>query len=161
MTAIQSARKILDTLNENQAYMTVRRLAKASGFGNSRNRKFKEGLEHLSNAGIIKKTQSGWRSEKREGLNHPKAVILLSNIYAVEEAEITEAQENLPTMFTKQKSTALVTNEIFRKHQKQITRCKKCKISPFAFLTKEQIPICINHWYDVSLSLAMWWYKED
>lgn len=91
---LESARRILEVLKDERQMMVLRDLAKLSGFKSVANVDFKKGFNFLQKRGIIKLRQSGWRSEKRGGKNHPAAVILLADVYEVEDFE-KELKEDL------------------------------------------------------------------
>mgnify|MGYP001608490803 FL=1 len=88
MSARESARRILEVLKDRHLQIvTLRELAKRSGFGGAHFKEFKVGFNLLENRGIVKLEQSGWPSEKRSGSLHPKSVVLLADIYEVEDVE--------------------------------------------------------------------------
>jgi hypothetical protein len=83
----EAARKILDCLKGNKQIITLRNLAEVSGFRGV-NSDFKKGFNYLQKHGIVKLRQPGWPSEQRgKKDNHPKSVILLADVYVVEDAE--------------------------------------------------------------------------
>jgi len=78
------AQKILAVLSNNRSpFATLRDLAHKVGFKTAHNKSFKEGLKLLIRKNIVELCQSGWTSEKREH-QHPKGVLLLSDIYRIE-----------------------------------------------------------------------------
>lgn len=92
MEAAESARRILEVFSKSRKkkLISLRELAKRAGFAGAHIKDFKRGYNLLRRKGILKQRQSGWTSEKRGGKNnHPKSVILMADIYIVEdEAEL-------------------------------------------------------------------------
>ena len=88
-----AAQKILDVLsNHRTSFATLRELAQKAGFKTAHNKSFKEGLKLLIRKDIVELCQSGWSSEKR-GNQHPKGVVLLSDIYRLEDAFTLEGEQ--------------------------------------------------------------------
>jgi len=138
--------------------MTLRVLAKKAGYDSSRHKEFKAGLHQLLAAGIVKKVQSGWKSEKRgSNRNHPQGVILLSDVYSTDEEYTTDTKEDIHALFTSSsKSSTPFQNDEFRSILHKIQRCKTCKSSPVVYVTSEKIPVCWEHWCSISRSFASW-----
>lgn len=92
MEASESARRILEVFSKSRKkkLICLSEVAKRAGFAGAHRKDFKRGYNLLRRKGILKQRQSGWRSEKRGGKNnHPKSVILMADIYIVEdEAEL-------------------------------------------------------------------------
>jgi len=94
MNELESARRILEVLKGKNQVLVLRDLARCSGFKNVADVDFKRGFNFLQKRGVLKLRQSGWRSEKRGGKNHPESVILLADVYTVEDVE-RELKEDL------------------------------------------------------------------
>lgn len=84
LSSEEVARRILDVLKRGKPVHVLRDLAQESGFRGVYSMDFKAGLNLLIDQKIVKLRQSGWKSEKRGGHNHPKSAILLADIYEVE-----------------------------------------------------------------------------
>lgn len=94
MNELESARRILEALRGKRQILVLRELAKLSGFKSVADVNFKKGFLFLQKRGVLKLRQSGWRSEKRGGNTHSKSVILLADVYTVEDVE-RELKEEL------------------------------------------------------------------
>jgi len=93
---LQAARKILQALKGRQV-VVLKELAKHAGFKGAFSIDFKKGFNFLESKGVVKLRQSGWKSEKRGGHNHPKSLLLIADIYEIEhvEQEIDERMGDL------------------------------------------------------------------
>lgn len=87
MNELEAAYKILEVLKGNKQIITIRELAKSSGFKSVADVDFKKGFNLLQRKKAVKLHQSGWPSEHRGVNNHPKTVLLVADVYELKNAE--------------------------------------------------------------------------
>lgn len=159
MDELISARKILDTMKEGTTFLCLRDLAKYSGFQKASNPSFKAGFNYLVAKGVLKLQQSGWRSEKRGGDNHPKTVILTANLYEIVDSEFCvdlNAVEKLPEFSLVGLPSRLKKKRLSEKRKQKYRDCQDCVHNPVAYLTAEKIPVCEKHWGYLAGSSIEW-----
>lgn len=150
MSARESARRILEVLKDRHLQIvTLRELAKRSGFGGAHFKEFKVGFNLLENRGIVKLEQSGWPSEKRGGSLHPKSVVLLADIYEVEDVE-SELEDIGIRRFS---NTTSPTEQIKDERVERLIRrrpCVKCR----SFVKDGGLGSCKKYKWAMTLELA-------
>jgi hypothetical protein len=92
MNELESARKLIDALRGDKL-LTLKDLATRAGFQSAASRDFKMGFSYLQKEGAVKLRQSGWRSEKRSGNNHPKTALLVADIYELDNTDREMCEE--------------------------------------------------------------------
>ena len=151
MSARESARRILEVLKDRHLQIvTVRELAKRSGFGGAHFKEFKVGFNLLVNKGIVKLEQSGWPSEKRGSSLHPKSVVLLADIYEVEdvEAELSNEIEGRFSNTTNSQTEQIKGGRIERLIRRR--PCVKCR----SFVKDGDLGSCKKYKWAMTLELA-------
>ena len=147
----------MEVFKRGRKFRTLRELAKEAGYESVAMKEFKHGFNHLIEEGVIVLQQSGWRSEKRGGKNHPKTVILDADLYEFVDHEynvdLSMAQNvaSLPDRAEKVSRKPL-SNAIISRLQ----NCRDCVAKPVVYITKKKIPVCARHWEKLALSSIEW-----
>jgi len=161
ITKEDSARKILKVLKKGHIFTCLRGLAKKAGFRTAGSRSFKNGLNLLIQKDVVKIVQSGWSSEERGVNRHPKGVVFLGDIFTLEtdllDLKIDEilspekvryppSQVDLETVFDGIDNSDL--NNLLKSEGWK--NCTECTTKPFTFITSKRLPLCSEHWAELS-----------
>jgi hypothetical protein len=158
MAEVEGARRILEVFKQGKKFLTLRELARDAGFRMATDKAFKLGFNHLIHEGIIVLQQSGWRSEKRGGHNHPKTVVLNADLMEFIEKEYsvdTEALELSPLLAPKVEGKSIIY-PLGQKQTAKFKECQSCQHNPVVFITSKKIGVCQTHWDQLGGSRFTW-----